>query len=118
MAGQMFQQQMRSATAVAATAQHGHDAHAAHHAHEGSHAGHTGAHDCDTHLQAGPDGATAEGTPSECPTCASCQVCSAVALAMDVPAASTAGTSQPRPDTVPTVHASAEQPLALKPPRS
>lgn len=50
-------------------------------------------------------------------TCASCQVCSSVALAPTVTPTTGATFSQPRPDTVQLAYASAEPSLFFKPPR-
>jgi hypothetical protein len=51
------------------------------------------------------------------PTCASCQVCSAVALAFTAPA-QVSGYSQPRPQTLERAHRNADRAQAFKPPIS
>ena len=128
MAGQMQQQHGAivsaladdpARTGIAPASGHDHDSarvHSGNHAH---------AHDCD-HAQANAP-AVDDGAPlgnghtnghADCPTCASCQVCSSVALAtMDWPSGPIAS-SHPRPQAAPSSYASAESSLAYKPPRS
>lgn len=80
------------------------------------------AHDCDQHRHAGTTGAQeaaagAAETPADCPTCASCQVCSSVALSPFVATASGEHASQQPPRLAQHDPASAEPALAFKPPR-
>lgn len=105
MAGQMSQQGM-SAPPVAQHApapamQHGHDCDDALHAAQGASSGAESA--------AQPHG--------DCPTCASCQVCSSVALSPAPLLDAGAAFSHPRPQGVQLAYASAEPLLAYKPPR-
>jgi hypothetical protein len=77
-------------------------------------------HDCDDH-HGGSPAAAAEGSgdlPEDCPTCASCQVCSAAVLAPSLLPAF--GETLPQAPPALAVHApaSAEPALALKPPQS
>lgn len=109
MAGQMLQH----GAAAAATAEGGH----ARHGREHDHAAHAAAHDCDQHRDAGAAAENAEAAPSDCPTCAGCQACSSVALAMNFEPPPPVAFTQPRPQTVTSVHPSADQPHAFKPPR-
>jgi len=108
MAAQMLQQR---ATAVhAATGQHEHAATGQHHGH---------GHDCDEHASA----AAVHGEQGEaqamanCPTCASCQMCSSVALSPTMLLATEHAFSQAPPETAQPAYASAEPELAFKPPR-
>jgi hypothetical protein len=97
MAGQMLQQHTAAAAAVP-----GHDC-AEHHA----------------QAQAAEAPATAVDAqaPADCPTCASCQACSSVALSPTVHTPGPLRASQPPPDTVQRAYPSAEPALAFKPPR-
>lgn len=107
MAGQMLQHG-QSGVAVE------HGQHAAKAQHAPAHG-----HDCEHAMQAA-DGDTGEAQPQaggDCPTCASCQVCSSVALFPDTFQAPVAGFSQPPPQAVQRSYASAEPWLAFKPPR-
>lgn len=78
-------------------------------------------HDCMGHQLAAADGGTQQDTQSasgDCPTCASCQVCSSVVLSVDtarVPAPVFGSTLVPR---MGTPFASAEPAPAFKPPIS
>lgn len=107
MAGQMLQQRAQHAVAVmpAAAADAGHHVAAA-------------AHDCAGHAQQTSPAADHEGAPADCPTCASCQVCSSVALSMVVRMPPAVAFTQLQPRTAEPVDASAEPSLAFKPPRS
>lgn len=81
------------------------------------------AHDCADHAHAAPvqarpaADAAAPQADGDCPTCASCQACSSVALfpASAGPAATVF--SQRRPQTAPAAFASAEPAHFFKPPR-
>lgn len=96
----------------------------AHAAGHGARAGH--GHGCDDHAQSpavpvdaaqpAADSASPQGH-ADCPTCASCQACSAVALspAPSDPAATVF--SHPRPQTAHAAFASAEPAHLFKPPR-
>ena len=109
MAGQVLHErkaQVQLADAAAVHAQraaqnHHHDGEGAPHAHHG--------------LVAPGDAATAHG---DCGTCASCQVCSSVALSPSVPVIAAGGFSQPRPETPQRAYTSADAVLAFKPPRA
>lgn len=81
-------------------------------------------HDCTGHEAAASNGSDADkqqetqSASGDCPTCASCQVCSTVVLSMDtarVPAAAFGSTLVPR---MGTRFASAEPAPAFKPPIS
>jgi hypothetical protein len=77
------------------------------------------AHDCMGHgttAQQPLEESTAMG--GDCPTCASCQVCSAVALAVSAPPQAGSAYSQPRPETPDRLHRSADRAQAFKPPIS
>lgn len=78
-------------------------------------------HDCMGHdapaPQQAPEHDVSHGQ-DDCPTCASCQACSSVALSPAPPALPALRFTQPRPQTVARVHASAEPATALKPPIS
>jgi hypothetical protein len=108
MAGQMLQQHAAAAVSVQA------------------HAGHQAAapalpaHDCaEHHAQAQAEAPAVDAQAAgDCPTCASCQMCSSVALSPAVDTASPRRASQPPPDTVQRAYPSAEPVLAFKPPRS
>lgn len=107
MAGQMLEHGMTHAAMAATT-----------HAAAGSHDAHGHGHDCDQ-----PPAATADAEPqpqanADCPTCASCQVCSSVALSPTVPPALVPGFAHARPHSAPPAYASAEPSLAFKPPRA
>ena len=58
------------------------------------------------------------GAADDCPTCASCQVCSSVALGVAVAMLPAGEFSQAPPATVPARHPSAERVPAYKPPIS
>lgn len=76
-------------------------------------------HDCMGHGASAPvpaDEPTAMG--ADCPTCASCQVCSAVALAFAVQPPESSRYSQPPPDSPDRAHRSADRAQAFKPPIS
>jgi hypothetical protein len=108
MAGQMLQHGQPGTRAV----QQGH------HTAKAQHAPGPG-HDCEHAVQPAGD-ARDEAQPQaggDCPTCASCQVCSSVALFPDSFQAPVAGFSQPPPQAVQRSYASAEPFLAFKPPR-
>lgn len=107
MAGQMLQQHAAAAVAM--------PEHAGHHAAAPALPG----HDCAGHqAQAQPTEAADAQAPGDCPTCASCQVCSSVALSPTGYAPGRLRASQPAPDTVQPAYPSAEPVLAFKPPRS
>lgn len=108
MAGQVLHERMEQVQvaeaamhAQGAVQPHHHDGDGAPHAHHG--------------VVAQADAATAHG---DCGTCASCQVCSSVALSPSVPIIATGGFSQPRPETSQRAYTSAEALLAFKPPRA
>ena len=111
MAGQMLQQHVKAVASVAIPAP-------AAHAH-----GHGHGHDCDQPVQAvavadaPQDEAAAAPAGTDCPTCASCQACSSVALSPPVWAPAGASFSQPPPQALPLRYASADTALAFKPPR-
>lgn len=77
-------------------------------------------HGCDQHAHAsGAQDAQAQPqADAGTPTCASCQVCSAVALSPAGPADMASSFSQPQPQTVELAYASADAGLFFKPPRS
>jgi hypothetical protein len=109
MAAQMLQQHVAAAESMVATAGAGHQ-----HANPAASAH----HDCDEHAASAPvDDGKAEAK-ADCPTCSACQVCSSVALSPYSAAPPAAAVTQPRPQTVPHAHASAEPLLAFKPPKS
>jgi len=103
MAGQMIQQQLHGPHAAAPHAIDHECAGHGHHAGAGDHAGRG------TPAQPGPDG---------CGTCASCQVCSAVALAAPVTQVQCAVFGHAPPASDAPRFASAERQLAFKPPKS
>lgn len=108
MAGQMLRQHAVATVAAPAPQAHEHQAHAHHAAGGHDHA----AHDCDhegTAKAAQPHGG--------CPTCASCQICSAVALSPPLATGEPEPFTQPRPQTVQLAYASAEPGHFFKPPR-
>lgn len=109
MAGQVLHERMAQVQLADAAAVHAQRA-AQHHHHDGEGAPH--AHHG---LVAPGDAATAHG---DCGTCASCQVCSSVALSPSVPVIAAGGFSQPRPETPQRAYTSAEAVLAFKPPRA
>lgn len=105
-----------------------------HHVQHGGHHAQGALHDCaDQHRPAGAaghaqpkaDGDTAEtegvaaqqGPTGDCPTCASCQVCSSVVMHGAVPIAPAAQVQHARPLTAERAPPSAEAALAFKPPR-
>ncbi len=117
MAGEMLARHI----AVAAAAADGHAGHHAHeaHAHEHAPAAHAPDHDCAGHAQ--PDVMADAGTPlpdAGCNTCASCQVCSSVALGFDVPAMPVIEFGHTPPSARLPHFASAELRLGRKPPIS
>ena len=74
-------------------------------------------HDCDHH---GTDAAQAQDPQipkADCPTCASCQVCSAVALSPALTTLALAPCHHPAPEATQPACTSAEPALAFKPPR-
>jgi len=74
--------------------------------------------DCAEHAHA--SAAPSDAHPAfdgDCRTCASCQACSAVALAAPLPVRTATSFSHPRPLAVPLAFSSAEPHLAYKPPR-
>ena len=95
------------------------DATAVHHAHAATGAPHAPAHDCEHAAPAAGEAAddTQPQAGGDCPTCASCQVCSSVALFPDTFQAPVVGFSQPPPQALQGTYASAEPLLAFKPPR-
>ena len=99
MAGQMLQQQLAGVEAVATQATQA----AAH-------------EDCMGHATPADDSTAA--SPTDCPSCASCQVCSSVALAFNATALQPIAFSPPAPTTFVHRFASAEPAPALKPPIS
>lgn len=103
MAGEMLHLPAAAVAGHAAeTPAHGHGPHA----------------DCAEHAHASevkPDAKPA--FDPDCRTCASCQACSAVALAPELPVRTTASFSHPQPQAVPLAFSSAEPHLAFKPPR-
>jgi hypothetical protein len=117
MAADMLQQRIVAAASASAAPAAGQAVQAVAAAPEAS-----GHHDCMGHAvpakaQPAPHHDAAAPDP-DCPTCASCQVCSAVALAL--PAVTVAGTPffPPRPQGASADPASAERARALKPPIS
>jgi hypothetical protein len=83
-------------------------------------------HDCEGHALSAPVQAEAAQPAAEaasaqadadCPTCASCQVCSSVALSPASAGAAATVFSQPRPHAAPAAFASAEPAHFFKPPR-
>jgi hypothetical protein len=120
MAGQMLQQHAAIVSAVAGeAARPGHvHADAPAHAHGD---GHAQAHDCD-HSQGQAPSASEGGQHAnghaDCPTCASCQVCSSVALSSVAWLPAPVAYSHPQPQAAQPSFASAEPALAYKPPRS
>lgn len=91
---------------------------AAGHAAEAPPQGHGPHADCAGHAHA--SGAQPDAQPAfdpDCRTCASCQACSAVALAAQLPVRAAASFSHPQPQAVPLAFSSAEPHLAFKPPR-
>lgn len=113
MAGQMLQ-------AALPPAQHAGQPLAAPGAGHHAQAAPTAHHDCDEALPAAAaqphHGQDAAGM-DDCPTCAHCQACSAVALSPPEPLAAVSSFTQARPLGGAGAHASAEQPHAFKPPR-
>lgn len=87
------------------------------------HAQHAASHDHGMHGDCAghPDASAADSEhpalDGDCRTCASCQACSAVALAAPPVARTTASFSHPQPQAVPLAFSSAEPHLAFKPPR-
>ncbi|HEY0822165.1 MAG TPA: hypothetical protein VGD76_00125 [Ramlibacter sp.] len=77
------------------------------------------AHGCEAHAHAAPaqDAQAQPQADADVPTCASCQVCSAVALSPAAAASPASTFSQPRPQTVQPAYASADTGLFFKPPR-
>lgn len=71
-------------------------------------------HGCGEHAQAAQAQPQADGDP---PTCASCQVCSAVALSPAGTPVAGSDFSHPKPQTVQLAYASADAGLFFKPPR-
>lgn len=112
MAGQMLQQGAALLATVDADA--GAEAHAASHGcdHHPGHAAQAASDDEEPQATA-PDAMT-----GDCPTCASCQVCSSVALSPSVQAPAAERASQAPPLTVQRPYPSAEPVLAFKPPRA
>ncbi|MGV3493509.1 MAG: hypothetical protein ACO1OY_06545 [Ramlibacter sp.] len=112
MAGQMLQQAMPPA--AHAMAQPATAPAAPHHAH----AGPTLHHDCDEAPAAtGQPDPGDDAAMGDCPTCASCQACSAVALSPAHSALPLPSFPHAPPHGGTGAHASAEQPHAFKPPR-
>jgi hypothetical protein len=78
-------------------------------------------HDCADHAHAAPAPAHEQQAQPEagtdCRTCASCQVCSSVALSPTPTAVAASAFSHPRPQTVQLAYASADTGLFFKPPR-
>lgn len=79
-------------------------------------------HDCDEHRHApaaepAQHHAMGDEPPADCPTCASCQVCSSVALSPLLAPAAAERASQPLPRLAQRDPSSAEPALAFKPPR-
>jgi hypothetical protein len=109
MAAQMLQHRAVEIHA-AATGSHDHDA---------APQLHGFAHDCDEHARvAATEGEQAQPQAAgDCPTCASCQMCSSVALSPNLFPALGHPFSQPRPEAAQPSYASAEPALAFKPPR-
>lgn len=109
MAGQMLQ------AAAAAASQ---EAHGSARAHSHPLSGHA-AHDCDHHATADAEAAPAADAkaPADCPTCASCQVCSSVAVTPFVHTPAGERLSQAPPQAPQLAYPSAEPALAFKPPR-
>lgn len=108
MAGEMLAQ--RTAAAAAHAAQP-HDGDA------GQHEAHGSGHDCmDGHAAAPADGTDAQH--GDCPTCAACQVCSSVALGIDMPSTITATFAHVPPAWRDIHFASAEPVRAVEPPIS
>ncbi len=108
MAGEMLAQR----TAEAAThAAHMHEGHAS------QHEAHASAHDCMEKHAAVADEPTG-ATHGDCPTCAACQVCSSVALGIDLPAAVAAPIAHAPPASRDIHFASAEPARAVEPPIS
>jgi hypothetical protein len=124
MAGQMLQQHGALISAAAGDPVRpahasGHD-HAPDHAHPPGHAhagGDAQSHDCDHGPAAGDASGPASGH-ADCPTCASCQVCSSVALSTMAWLPTPIAYSHPQPEAAQPSYASAEPALAFKPPRS
>jgi hypothetical protein len=74
-------------------------------------------HDCDHH---GTEAGQAQDAPlpaSDCPTCASCQACSSVALSTPAVTLALARCHHPAPCAAQPACTSAEPTLAFKPPR-
>jgi hypothetical protein len=122
MAGQMLQQHAAIVSAAAGeSASHVH-AHAR--AEAPAHPrgdGRAQAHDCDHaqgHAPAASDGAQHANGHADCTTCASCQVCSSVALSSVAWLPAPVAYSHPQPKAAQPSYASAEPALAYKPPRS
>ena len=100
MAAQMLQQSVHAAAQPAAEAN----------AHPG--------HDCDHQGTDANEVQAAQPAPGhDCPTCASCQVCSAVALWPPLLTVASTPLHQQAPEAAPTSFTSAEPALAFKPPR-
>jgi hypothetical protein len=121
MAAQMVQQQ--TAAGTPATDRHAHaDAHesAAAMVHGHEHA--EGAvHECDhgpAHEAAAGDAEQPTTGHGDCPTCASCQICSTVALSAAAWPHGPDRFSHPRPQAVQPSYSSVAPTLAFKPPRS
>lgn len=109
MAGQMLQQQVAAAVQASHDGQ-AHDHEHGHEAHAGDHAGHAASdHDGDEHAAAQPT--------ADCPTCATCQMCSSVALGTSPAAMAAEPAPQALPHTAQRAYPSAEPALAFKPPR-
>jgi hypothetical protein len=117
MAGQMLQQATAGAHAhaMAQASQHAH-APAMHGDTAAPHAMAAGC--CDDDSAHAPAQAAPSHAGGDCGTCASCQVCSAVALAPPQAAVAPAGFTHPPPPAPERRYASAERALAFKPPRS
>lgn len=79
-------------------------------------------HDCDSHghheaASAQPEAAGEAQAPEDCPTCASCQVCSSVAMSPSPVVALALPPVHTQPQQASTAYPSAEPALAFKPPR-
>ena len=122
MAGQMLQQHGALISAAAGDPASSAHAHAHAHASGPAHAsGHDQAHDCDHapgHAPAPGDASGPASGHADCPTCASCQVCSSVALFTLAWLPTPIAYSHPQPEAAQPSYASAEPALAFKPPRS
>jgi hypothetical protein len=122
MAGQMLQQHVAIVSAVVGQSAPPGQAHAHADASAPAHGGgHAQAHDCDHaqgHVPAAGDGGQHANGHADCPTCASCQVCSSVALSSVAWLPAPVAYSHPQPQADQPSFASAEPALADKPPRS